>query len=135
MPSLINQVQPALEFIPPAFNPTVLRVTQWLLPWWLKYRIAIAQIETENVEVLADLYRQFDLGQTRFLIAFRHPNSPNDAFCLAHLLWQAMPQAAKEWLRSREGYGCAPVRDTGIDIKIPRSQPLYLRSGHSCLGR
>jgi len=58
--------------------------------------MAIASIETDNVEVLADLYRQFDLGQTRFLIAFRHPNSPNDAFCMAHLLWQAVPQAAKD---------------------------------------
>ncbi|MGK7902392.1 MAG: lysophospholipid acyltransferase family protein [Hormoscilla sp.] len=95
MPSLINQVQPALEFIPPAFNPVVLRGTQWLLPWWLKYKMAIASIETENVELLADLYRQFDRGETRFLIAFRHPNSPNDAFCMAHLLWHAVPQAAK----------------------------------------
>ncbi len=95
MSSVRNQVQPALEFIGPAFNPTVLRGIQWLLPWWLKYKMAIASIETDNVEVLADLYRQFDLGQTRFLIAFRHPNSPNDAFCMAHLLWQAVPQAAK----------------------------------------
>ncbi|MBC6454274.1 MAG: hypothetical protein GDA43_14630 [Hormoscilla sp. SP5CHS1] len=96
MSSVRNKVQPALEFIPPAFNPTVLRVTQWLLPLWLKYKMGCASIETENVEVLADLYRQFDLGQTRFLIAFRHPNSPNDAFCMAHLLWQAVPQAAKD---------------------------------------
>ncbi len=95
MSSVRNKVQPALEFIPPAFNPTVLRGTQWLLPWWLKYKMAIASIKTDNVEVLADLYRQFDLGQTRFLIAFRHPNSPNDAFCMGHLLWQAVPQAAK----------------------------------------
>ncbi|MBC6471469.1 MAG: 1-acyl-sn-glycerol-3-phosphate acyltransferase [Hormoscilla sp. GM102CHS1] len=95
MSSVRNKVQPALEFIPPAFNPTVLRVTQWLLPLWLN-KMGCASIETENVKVLADIYRQFDLGETRFLIAFRHPNSPNDAFCMAHLLWQAMPQAAKD---------------------------------------
>ncbi|MBC6473844.1 MAG: 1-acyl-sn-glycerol-3-phosphate acyltransferase, partial [Hormoscilla sp. GM102CHS1] len=59
MSSVRNKVQPALEFIPPAFNPTVLRVTQWLLPLWLKYKMGCASIKTENVEVLADLYRQF----------------------------------------------------------------------------
>lgn len=95
MSSVRNQVQPALKFIGPAFNPTVLRMTQWLLPWWLKYKLGCASIETDNVEVLADLYGQFDRGQTRFLIAFRHPNSPNDAFCMGHLLWQGVPQAAK----------------------------------------
>ncbi|MBO1349364.1 MAG: hypothetical protein EBE86_019130 [Hormoscilla sp. GUM202] len=59
-------------------------------------KMGCASIEMEKVEVLADFYRLFDLGRTRFLIAFRHPNSPNDAFCMAHLLWQAVPQAAKD---------------------------------------
>ncbi|NES81822.1 MAG: 1-acyl-sn-glycerol-3-phosphate acyltransferase, partial [Moorea sp. SIO2B7] len=80
---------------PPAFNSTVLRIVRGLLPWWLRSQVGITEIKTNNVEVLADLYSQFNQGKTRFLIAFRHP-STNDPFCLANLLWNSVPQAAKK---------------------------------------
>ena len=95
MPSTIDRVQPPLEFIPPAFNPLVLRVAQGLLPLWLRSRTAITQIQASNVEELVDCYRQFQAGKIRFLMAFRHP-STDDPFCMAHLHSSILPRVAKQ---------------------------------------
>ena len=94
MPDLTIHAQPPLEFIPPAFNPLVLRATQQALPFWMRSQTAISEIQADNVEVLVDLYRQFQDGKTRFLIAFRHP-SVDDPFCMTHLLWREVPRAAR----------------------------------------
>lgn len=91
----MNQVQPRLEFIAPAFNPLVLRCTESILPFWLRYQTAIGEITAENVEVLVDLYRQFQAGKIRFLMAFRHP-STEDPFSLMYLLWKLVPRVAKQ---------------------------------------
>jgi len=95
MSNSTSYVQPSLEFIPPDFNPLVLRGCQQLLPWWLKFRTPISQIEAENVETLANLCAQFQDRKVRFLIAFRHPNT-DDPFCLAQLFWKLLPQVAKK---------------------------------------
>jgi len=89
------RVQPSLEFIPPALNPLVLRVTQLLLPALLRSQTAITHIQADNAEVLADLYRSFEAGKTRFIMAFRHP-SPDDPFCMAYLLYRLVPQVARQ---------------------------------------
>ncbi len=91
----IVQVQPPLKFIPPALNPLVLKGTQLLLPAWLRSRTAITQIKAENVEVLVDLYHQFQAGKIRFLMAFRHP-STNDPLCMAYLLSYIVPRVAQQ---------------------------------------
>lgn len=90
----ILQVQPALEFIPPDLNLTVVRVMQWLLPTLMRSRTSITDIQAVNVETLVKLYQQFQIGKVRFLIAFRHP-SADDPYCLAYLLSRLVPQAAK----------------------------------------
>ena len=95
MPNSTSYVQPSLEFIPPDFNPLVLRVCQQLLPWWLKLRTPISQIEAENVETLAHLFSQFQDSKVRFLVAFRHPNT-DDPFCLAQLFWKLLPEVARK---------------------------------------
>jgi hypothetical protein len=95
LPDLISQAQPPLEFIPPALNPLVVRVAQQVLPFWLASQTAITQIEAENVEVLVDLYRQFQDRKIRFLMAFRHP-SVDDPLCMTHLLWRLVPQVARQ---------------------------------------
>ncbi|HEY9599808.1 MAG TPA: 1-acyl-sn-glycerol-3-phosphate acyltransferase [Cyanophyceae cyanobacterium] len=87
--------QPPLEFIPPALNPLVLRVSQQLLPFWMRSHTAITDIQANNVEGLVDLYRQFQEGKIRFLLAFRHPKV-DDPFCMAHLLWRLVPKVAKQ---------------------------------------
>jgi hypothetical protein len=71
------------------------RSLQWLLPFIIKSRTAITDIQAENVEVLVDLYRQFQAGKIRFLIAFRHP-SADDPLCLAYLLYRLLPAVARK---------------------------------------
>jgi hypothetical protein len=93
--SLITEVQPALEFIPPAFDPKILAFSQLILPWYLHNKLKITDIQTHDIEILAHLYDQFNQGKTRFLIAFRHPTT-NDPFCLVHLLWNLLPKIAKQ---------------------------------------
>lgn len=95
MPNSTNHAIAPLEFIPPDFNPLVLWSCQRILPWWLKFRTPISQIEAENVETLAHLYDEFQQSKVRFLLAFRHPNT-DDPFCLAQLFWKLLPQAAKK---------------------------------------
>ncbi len=89
------QAQPPLEFISPAFNPWVLKGCQLLLPQWINWRTAINQIEADNLEVLVDLYGQFQAGKTRFLIAFRHPQS-QDPLCMGYLLSHLVPKTARQ---------------------------------------
>ncbi len=89
------QAQPPLEFIPPAFNPWVLKASHLLLPQWINWKTSIDQIEADNVEILVDLYRQFQAGKTRFLIAFRHPQA-KDPLCLGYLLAKLVPKVARQ---------------------------------------
>ncbi|MBF2016526.1 MAG: 1-acyl-sn-glycerol-3-phosphate acyltransferase [Rivularia sp. T60_A2020_040] len=91
----INQAQPPLEFIPPAFNPYVLRITQLLLPAWIKSLTIINQIEAENVKTLVKLIDEFQQKKIRFLIAFRHPQT-EDPFALAYLFSHIVPRIARQ---------------------------------------
>ncbi len=95
MSDTIYQAQAPLEFIPPAFNPLVLKGFHLLLPSWINWQTAITQIEADNVEVLVDLYRQFQEGKVRFLLAFRHPKT-DDPFCLTYLFSQLVPKVARK---------------------------------------
>ncbi|HEY9845251.1 MAG TPA: 1-acyl-sn-glycerol-3-phosphate acyltransferase, partial [Candidatus Caenarcaniphilales bacterium] len=95
LPYPTRQVQPPLEFIPPALNPLVLEGTRWILPFWLRFKTTITYIQGSNLGTLSELYRQFQAGQVRFLMAFRHP-SADDPFCLASLLWQMVPREARQ---------------------------------------
>ncbi|MCG6134875.1 MAG: 1-acyl-sn-glycerol-3-phosphate acyltransferase [Nostoc sp. LLA-1] len=95
MSDVIYQAQAPLEFIPPAFNPLILKGFHLLLPSWINWQTAITQIEADNVEVLVDLYRQFQEGKIRFMLAFRHPKT-DDPFCLGYLFSQIMPKVARQ---------------------------------------
>ncbi len=90
-----THAQPPLEFIPPQYNPWVLRGIQTLLPFWMQTQTNISQIQGDRVETLAHLYHRFQKGEVRLLLAFRHP-SINDPYCLAYLLWKLLPQTAKQ---------------------------------------
>lgn len=87
------RAQPPLEFIPPSLNPLVLRGSQLILPFWLQWKTNIASIQADRVEILADLYHQFQQKKIRFLMAFRHPNT-DDPYCMTYLLWKLVPQVA-----------------------------------------
>ncbi|MCX7595579.1 MAG: 1-acyl-sn-glycerol-3-phosphate acyltransferase [Fischerella sp.] len=107
MPDSIQRAQPRLEFIPQRFNPVVLQLAQWLLPFLLRLRLrpwlpaGIARIEVKNAEILAELYQQFQAGKVRFLMAFRHPEV-DDPLCMFYLLSREVPRVARKqgiWLQ------------------------------------
>ncbi|MDJ0621056.1 MAG: 1-acyl-sn-glycerol-3-phosphate acyltransferase [Calothrix sp. MO_192.B10] len=89
------KAQPPLEFISPAFNPWLLKASHLLLTQWINWQTAIKQVEADNIEVLVDLYRQFQGGKVRFLLAFRHPQT-QDPLCLGYLLSQLVPKVARQ---------------------------------------
>ncbi len=146
MPEPITQVQPPLEFIAPDFNPLVYQTAQTLLPLWMRWQVKIAELEVKNPERLVELYRQFQAGELRFMIAFRHP-SVNDPFCLINLLSRVIPATAKAkgvsltspvhahfiydrgiplWAGSQAGWffsqmGGTPIRRGGVDLAGLRS--------------
>ena len=91
----MTQAKPSLEFIPPAFNPTVWTVARTILPAWLRYSNHLVEVKVENPSELIDLYSQFQMGKTRFLLAFRHP-AVTDPPCITQLLWNQLPQLAKQ---------------------------------------
>ena len=95
MTSAITRAQPALDFIPPRYSPWFRRVMQPLMPALTAWQTDIAEVEARNVETLAQLYQEFNLGKTRLLLAFRHPNAA-DPYVLSHLLWRDLPRVARE---------------------------------------
>ena len=90
----MHQAKPPLEFIPPAFNPLVLKASHLILPQWINWKTAIRKIESDNVDILVNLYRQFQAGKTRFMIAFRHPQT-EDPLCLSYFFSQIVPKVAQ----------------------------------------
>ena len=91
----MTQVQPSLEFIPPAYNPLVWQMAKGILPFWLRYNHNIVDVKVKNPEELVELYSQFQQGKTRFMLAFRHP-AVTDPPCVAQLLWNKLPQIAQQ---------------------------------------
>jgi hypothetical protein len=89
------EAQPPLEFIPEKFNPIVLKIVRLILPFWLKFKTDIKIIRGNKIENLVNLWQQFQAGEIRLMIAFRHP-SVNDPLILAHLFWKLLPKAAKQ---------------------------------------
>lgn len=111
MASVIHRAQPALDFIPPDYSPFVRRMIGPLMPVWRSWQTELAELESHNVETLAKLYHEFETGKTRFLLAFRHPTS-TDPYVLSHLLWQDLPQTA---------------RQMGLNLKTTHSHFIYDR--------
>lgn len=95
MPDSITQAQPPLEFIPPAFNPLIYHATKLALPAWVRWQVQLVDIQVKQTERLLNLYQQFQAGNIRFMMAFRHP-STNDPYSLYYLLSQCLPKAAKQ---------------------------------------
>jgi 1-acyl-sn-glycerol-3-phosphate acyltransferase len=136
LPRTINQVQPALEFIPPALDPSVVWVAQKLLPAWLRLKTSIRHIQAENVETLAKLLHEFQAGKIRLLLAFRHPRA-DDPLCLAYLLSQLVPKAAQQTKLSLQSPVHAHfIYDRGIPLWAgPKMGWLYSRLGGTPIHR
>lgn len=70
----MTHVQSPLEFIPPVYSPVIWNLARGIIPFWLRYNHSIVRVEVDNARELIDLYHQFQQGQTRFMLAFRHPS-------------------------------------------------------------
>lgn len=111
----VSGIQPTLEFIPPNYTPWVFRFARWVFPWLIKQQ-AIAQLVAHNAETLAALFQDFQAGKTRFIVAFRHPNT-NDPLVMSHLLWEAVPKAAKaKGIALRDPVHTHFIYDRGIPL-------------------
>ncbi|MEY3402226.1 MAG: hypothetical protein RLZZ86_1841 [Cyanobacteriota bacterium] len=101
MPKSIHSTQPPLKFIPQCHNPLVVKIVSWFLPFILRVRTrpwlpaGIVNIQAKNAEALAKLYHEFQAGQVRFLIAFRHPEV-EDPLSMSYLLSRIVPKVARE---------------------------------------
>ncbi|MGV2826550.1 1-acyl-sn-glycerol-3-phosphate acyltransferase [Myxosarcina sp. GI1(2024)] len=97
----MRHARPKLEFIPPTFNPLILRLVHWVLPILQRFRLqpwlpaGISQIETVNGATLVELYHQFQLGKIRLILAFRHCEV-DDPLSGLYLFSRAMPTIARQ---------------------------------------
>ena len=83
-----------LDFLPPRLDGRVLALSRRLLPWYLRRQCAITSIEVQHLERLVAAMDRFQAGESRLLLAFRHP-SVDDPACLAHLIWRDLPREGR----------------------------------------
>jgi len=83
----------SLPFLPPRFDGRVLALARRLLPLVLR-RSGIGRIEVEGMAALEGAMARFEAGQSRLLLAFRHP-SLDDPAVLAHLVWRDLARARR----------------------------------------
>lgn len=101
MPQFVQQVQPPLRYIPSTYSPSLIRLAHAALPLLLRFRTrpwltaGITQIQVDHVKTLVSLIQQFQAGQTRLIMAFRHVEVEDPLLGL-YLLSRAVPQAARE---------------------------------------
>ncbi|EKV01450.1 hypothetical protein Lepto7375DRAFT_3621 [Leptolyngbya sp. PCC 7375] len=115
MISAIIRAQPPLDFIPERFNPWVRRFVRVALPGWMRWQTDLVNIKVNNAEVLAKHYAEFQAGHSRLILAFRHP-APEDAYGMAHLLWQAVPQSAAHMGKKLQPVHSHFIYDRGIPL-------------------
>ncbi|MCH9055022.1 1-acyl-sn-glycerol-3-phosphate acyltransferase [Parathermosynechococcus lividus] len=95
MSSAVTAARPPLHFLPQRFSYPVWWGFSRLLPLYLRYGLGFRKIEGVNVETLARTYQQFQAGQLRLLLAFRHP-STDDPLVMGYLMWHLLPRTARQ---------------------------------------
>ncbi|WP_216900762.1 1-acyl-sn-glycerol-3-phosphate acyltransferase [Synechococcus sp. CCY 9618] len=83
-----------LGFLPPQLDGRVLAVSRWIVPLWLRWRSRITQVQVEGIDHLLKAFVRFQAGESRLLLAFRHP-SLDDPACMARLLWVDLAREAR----------------------------------------
>ena len=122
-----EKVQPRLGFIPPHYREWVVRGGYVLLPLMLRVRlrpwlpVGIWPVTCKNPEVLAELFHQFQQGQIRLLMAFRH-SQVDDPLSLSYLFSRLVPQAARRM-------GISLRRPIHSFFMYDRGMPLWAGTG------
>lgn len=105
----MQRAQAKLSFIPPAYNPFILRLVHWSLPIVQRWRIqpwlpaGISEINIIQGETLVKLYHQFQQDKIRLILAFRHCEV-DDPISGLYLISRGLPRIA---------------RQQGIKLKLP----------------
>lgn len=95
------RVKPRLSFIPPQVNLWVVRFSYAILPLLLRVRLrpwlpaGIWPVVCDNPEQLMEYWHQFQTGQIRLLLAFRH-SQVDDPLCLSYLFSRILPRTARQ---------------------------------------
>ena len=95
------RAQPKLDFIPPTFNPLILRLVHCSLPILQRLRLlpwlpaGISQVKIINGETLVQLYHQFQRQKIRLILAFRHCEV-DDPLSGLYLFSRGLPQIAHQ---------------------------------------
>ncbi|MBD2548638.1 1-acyl-sn-glycerol-3-phosphate acyltransferase [Microcystis elabens FACHB-917] len=106
---------PPLEFLAPRLDGRVLALSRRVLPLWLRWRQRVTAMEVDGMEHLVEAMRSFQAGESRLLLAFRHP-SLDDPLSMARLLWVELVRAGR-----RQGlrFDPAPTGQFLFDRGIP----------------
>ena len=83
-----------LAFLAPRFSPAVHTFLSAVSPAYLRFGEGISAVRTEKAETLVGELEGFFAGQSRLIIAFRHP-SVSDAPLLAYLFSRRLPRIAR----------------------------------------
>ena len=93
---------PPLAFLPPRFDRRVLALSRLLLPIGLRTVADIRELKVTGGDRLVSSMASFEAGESRLLLAFRHP-SISDPLCLASLLWRELPRQDRQQGRRLRG--------------------------------
>lgn len=100
MPKLINHVQPGLDPIVPALNLGIVRLVHLALPLMMRLRLfpwlpaKISGVDVVNAKTLTQCYQQFQAGNMRLILAFRHVEV-DDPMAGLYVLSRTVPKIAR----------------------------------------
>ncbi|MEB3200141.1 MAG: 1-acyl-sn-glycerol-3-phosphate acyltransferase [Synechococcaceae cyanobacterium] len=121
-----------LDFLPPQLDRRVLSLSRWLLPLWLRQCSDIRDLQLQDGERLVQALQAFQAGDSRLLLAFRHP-SIDDPACMARLLWQEVPRLGRrQGLRWHPAPHAQFLYDRGIPLWAGASMGWLLRRLGGC---
>ena len=90
-----SSAQPPLSFIAPNLDLKIVWLTKWLLPFWMRSKTSIAEVQAIDLEKLVRVYEDFEGQKVRVLLAFRHP-SVDDPVALGYVLSRLLPKTAQK---------------------------------------
>ncbi|NBC29741.1 MAG: hypothetical protein GVY29_07100 [Spirochaetes bacterium] len=83
-----------LEFLEPRFSRWAHAFARLVSPLYLRFGEGVARIEVDDSTILIDEFLRFYRGETRLIIAFRHPNV-SDPPVLGMLFGRQLPRMAR----------------------------------------
>lgn len=93
-PSATYGAQAGLSFLEPRFSRVVHELVRLASPLYLRFGEGVAGVELEGEETLRAEFSRFFAGDSRLIVAFRHP-SVSDAPLLSYLFAHLLPRRAR----------------------------------------